>query len=511
MLRLGMFRERLGEQWCDAWLTQGVPGVHRAMLPVALADDPEAALHELREPDPTAFAQFEAQARQAMRRFLQTNDRNALDAAVTAWNAILEHPDFDTAQHDFRLAVFNDAGGAFLRRYWSRGLAQDLDHALTLLEKAVQTTPPDSPNLPVYLNYLGDGLESRYARTGQLEDLEQAIRAAQQAVQITPPDSPDLPMYRNNLGDMLRSRYAQTGRLEDLEQAIRVAQQAVQTSLPDSPNLPMYLNNLGAGLGDRYTRTGQPEDLEWAIRVYQQAVQITPPGSPTQPIYLDNLGDGLGTRYARTRRPEDLEEALRAAQQAVQITPPDSPTLPSCLSHLGNRLRDRYAQTGQPEDLKQAQTSYATACARGQLLAPEVALIAAHTWGYWASERKAWEEAVEAFETGIAIGEQLHRTQLRRSDQETWLGGARGLHMHAAYALVQTATPTVYRRAVEILPRSGVPVALARPWPATAATSRRLSAPIQRCTHAIGKPLIECVSLSVLKARISAGVPKSLW
>ena len=807
---LGMLRKRMGNAWRDEWRAKGVPGVQRAMLPVALADDPEAAQQELHERDSVVFAQLEAQARQAMRRFFQTGDRNALDTAVTAWNAILEHPDFDTTQRAFRLAVFNDAGSAFLRRYWARGLDQDLDHAIALWAEAVRTTPPDSsalpiilsnlgnglsdryartgqpedleqairvfqqavqstppdspnlpgylshfgaglrdryartgrmedleqaihvfqqavqstlpdspdlpgylshlgaglcdryartmrmedleqairvyqqavqttpldspdlpmhlnnlgiklndryartgqpedleqairvfqqavqtappdspdlpgylnnlgnvlraryartgrpedleqtlqvyrqavhitpsdslilpmclsnlgtglsdrytrtgrledleqalgvyqqavqtalpdspdlpgyltnlgnglraryartgqledleqairvfqqavqtapsdsPDLPIYLNNLGNGLNDRYARTGQLEDLEQAIRAAQQAVQITPPDSPDLPMYRNNLGDMLRSRYAQTGRLEDLEQAIRVAQQAVQTALPDSPNLPMYLNNLGAGLGDRYTRTGQLEDLEQAIRVYQQAVQtappdspdlpgylnnlgnglraryartgqmedleqairvaqqavhITPPGSPTRPIYLDNLGDGLGTRYARTGRLEDLEEALRAAQQAVQTTPPDSPTLPSCLSHLGNRLRDRYVRTGRLEDLKQAQTSYATACARGQLLAPEVALIAAHTWGYWASERKAWEEAVEAFESGIATGEQLHRTQLRRSDQETWLSGARGLHMHAAYALVQTATPTAYRRAVEV-------------------------------------------------------------
>jgi hypothetical protein len=64
---IGALRERLGNAWRDAWLAQGLPGVQRAMLPIALADDPEAALHaaqaqmqqaldELRERDPDAAA-----------------------------------------------------------------------------------------------------------------------------------------------------------------------------------------------------------------------------------------------------------------------------------------------------------------------------------------------------------------------------------------------------------------------------------------------------------------------
>lgn len=74
---VGLLRERLGSAWREAWLAQGVPGVARALLPIALADDPAAALgelqaqmqhalDELRERDPETFAQLEAAARQAM-------------------------------------------------------------------------------------------------------------------------------------------------------------------------------------------------------------------------------------------------------------------------------------------------------------------------------------------------------------------------------------------------------------------------------------------------------------
>ncbi|NCC34769.1 MAG: CHAT domain-containing protein, partial [Chloroflexia bacterium] len=120
------------------------------------------------------------------------------------------------------------------------------------------------------------------------------------------------------------------------------------------------------------------------------------------------------------------------------------------LTNLGTGLRDRYVRMGRLEDLEQAQTCYASACEQGQLRAPEVALTAAQSWGRWASERMAWGEAIQAFEAGIATVEQLHRTQLRRSESETWLSEACGLHMHAAYALIQTGTPVAYKRAVEV-------------------------------------------------------------
>ncbi|MCB8954496.1 MAG: tetratricopeptide repeat protein [Ardenticatenales bacterium] len=57
----------------------------------------------------------------------------------------------------------------------------------------MQATPAGSPDLPGYLNNLGNGLRDRYAARGSFADLEEAIAVYRQAVQATPAGSPDLP------------------------------------------------------------------------------------------------------------------------------------------------------------------------------------------------------------------------------------------------------------------------------------------------------------------------------
>ncbi len=348
---------------------------------------------------PPQFQTDLQQAQEAEQRYQRTSDRNALNAAAAAWQRILDHPTFPTSDDWFQLAVLNNAGDVFLRRYWAQGQLADLHEALQLCQTAVQRTPPDSPDLPSRLNNLGNSLKARYTRTGRLEDLEAAIDAAQRVVQLTPVESPHLPGRLSNLSNGLRDRYARTGRpedleaaidaaqravqrtpadsavlpgrlnilgtglrdrytrtgrLEDLEAAIDAAQRAVQRTLVDSPDLPMFLNNLGAGLYDRYARTGRLEDLAAAIDIWHEAVHRTPVDSPDLPMFRTNLGNGLRDRYARTGRMEDLEEAIDDAQRAVQQTPVDSPDLPGRLNNLGIGQRDRYARTGQMKDLEAA-------------------------------------------------------------------------------------------------------------------------------------------------------------
>ncbi len=331
----------------------------------------------------------------------------------------------------------NNLGNGLRDRYARTGQLADLEETIRVYQTAVQRTPPDSPNLPRNLNNLGNGLYTRYARTGQLADLEEAIRAYQTAVQRTPPDSPDLPSLLNNLGGGLRARYARTGQLADLEEAIRASQTAVQRTTPDSPDLPRNLNNLGNGLRDRYARTGQLADLEEAIRVYQTAVQRTPPDSPDLPSLLTSLGNGLRDRCDRTGQLTDLEEAIRVYQTAVQRTPPDSPGLPRNLNNLGNGLRDRYARTGQLADLEEAMRIYEQACLLGRERQPEAVIVAARSWGQWALARQTWDEAVRAYQYGLAALEQLYQTQLLQHEQQSWQREGQGLYARTAYALAR--------------------------------------------------------------------------
>jgi len=286
--------------------------------------------------------------------YLQTSQSASLDAAIAIWERIFEHPSFTQAPIRTRSALINDAGSVFIRCYWHNGRLPDLERAIQLWQQAVQLTPPDSPDRPMYLSNLGNGLNDRYIHTGSMADLDEAIRITQEAVQLTSEDSPERPGYLTSLGNGLKDRYSCTGAVEDLAEAIRVTHEAVQLTPSDSPDRPARLANLGVKLHDRYKLFGASEDLEEAIRLWVEAVQLTPPDSPNQPALLNNLSNGLSDRYKRTGAMEDLEETIRVTEQAVHLTPPDSPDRPARLNNLGDGLAERYNRTGALSDLEES-------------------------------------------------------------------------------------------------------------------------------------------------------------
>ncbi|MEW5873063.1 MAG: hypothetical protein AB1894_27640, partial [Chloroflexota bacterium] len=53
---------------------------------------------------------------------------------------------------------------------WAAYIERDYETAIAHWQQAVALTPPGSPDLPMYLNNLGNGLSDRYARTGELAD-----------------------------------------------------------------------------------------------------------------------------------------------------------------------------------------------------------------------------------------------------------------------------------------------------------------------------------------------------
>jgi len=93
-------------------------------------------------------------AQQAESAYLQTGDLEALNVAVSAWQQILRDNAFARLEPKLHSAALNDAGLAYLRLYWARGRIGDLNQAIDLGQRAVKLAPPDSPNLPLYLNNL---------------------------------------------------------------------------------------------------------------------------------------------------------------------------------------------------------------------------------------------------------------------------------------------------------------------------------------------------------------------
>jgi tetratricopeptide (TPR) repeat protein len=161
--------------------------------------------------------------------------------------------------------------------------------------------------------------------TGEMTDLEEAIEVARRVVESTPYDHPDQAGYLNNLGVRLSDRYSRTGAIADLEEAIMVGREVIHTTPKDYPYQAGYLNNLGVQLGNRFWRTGMIADLEEAIRVGREVVNTTPEGHPDRVEWLSNLGVRLSDRFSRTRAMADLEEAIRVRREVIDTTPKDHP------------------------------------------------------------------------------------------------------------------------------------------------------------------------------------------
>lgn len=302
-------------------------------------------------PIPPEFADDLCAAQEGLACYEQTGALEALNAAVAAWERILNHPDFSRADHRFRLATMNDAGGVFLQRYLLVGLVEDLNRASHCLQEAIALSPPDSADRSIMLANLVIALGACYMRTGQVEYLEEALKICQRALDTTSLDSPHRPLILNNLGHLLFLRYHRTGRLEDLEEAVHVCQNALNASSLESPHRPLILNNIGRGHLLRYNQIGRLEDLEEAVNVCQQALDATSPDSPLRPSVLTNLGEALQALHNCTGHPEYLYEAIRLYQQAVDSTSPNSADFPPRLARLGNGLHNRYTHSGRHEDL----------------------------------------------------------------------------------------------------------------------------------------------------------------
>lgn len=83
---------------------------------------------------------------------------------------------------------------------------------------------------------------------GQIDDLNEAIELSRRAIQTAPHDHLDLPNFLNALESRLGTRFDRTGQMKDLEEAIQMSRrlvEMVQMSFENHPSLPGWLSNLG--------------------------------------------------------------------------------------------------------------------------------------------------------------------------------------------------------------------------------------------------------------------------
>ena len=85
--------------------------------------------------------------------------------------------------------------------------------------------------------------------------------------------------------------------------------------------------------------------------------------------------------------------------------------------------------------------AYYRACDNGVLTDPESTLLATTQWGAWATTRRSWPEAADAYGHAVAALTALLERQLVRGHREEWLRVANGLAGPATYATAAAGRP----------------------------------------------------------------------
>ena len=268
--------------------------------------------------------------------------------------------------------------------------------------------------------------------------LDQAIAYWQAAVDLAPPASTLQAARMNNLGDGLRTRFMHTHDLQDLERAIDFLQQAVAAVPSGSQEQARHLTNLGTALMTRHEESDRPEDLQKALEVLTQAYDLGERYRDVREPAAFLLGVTEYSAFLDDQSPQRLDSAIAHLQQGIALTSPQAPHLANILYALSRCLESRFKLTGEPAGLQAAVDAYRNACQRGALSQPGTVLAAGRSWGDWAVERCAWQEAAEGYGYALQAMDELLSAQLLRREKESWIKDAGRIALDAADALVRS-------------------------------------------------------------------------
>lgn len=367
-----------------------------------------------------------------------TGDQNDLDRSVeVSEQAVAARPQGSPGY----AGALRNLGSHLRGRYDALGGVADLERSVDLAEQALSLCRRGGREWLAVANNLAGNLRARFIRQGAFDDLERSIALLQEAVALTPPTSPEASIRLGTLGNALRARYLRSRRMEDLTTTIAAYEQAVALAPADSPGDPTLLNNLGTALNDCYDIAGAAADLERAKECYAQAYQLAVPASVGRRTARNNQGRILLTQARRTESLPLTREAAGLLAEAISETPERTPDRLIYQLNLGaaQELEGRLARDD--EAVRTALGTFRSVVTGSRGVAPEQGLLAARTWGAAATDRQWWEEAAQAYRTGLDVLEQLYQRQGRRDQKESWLQTAVEMAPRAAYALARAGDP----------------------------------------------------------------------
>jgi tetratricopeptide (TPR) repeat protein len=255
------------------------------------------------------------------RRYLAAGEGEDLDAAIAAGRQARRLVAQDAAD---RAAILSFLGSCLSDRFLRYGSRDDLDEAVSLGREAVAAASGNALIAPL-VNLIA-ALYNRYQDRGLISDLEDAIKIAERAVQTAGPNHPHSASILSNQSVMFHALYERNGSAHDLEQAIRTARRAVESTPDGHPNRTRIRNSLAIALLARAKSTEADTDLDEAIGAIRLTLAASTPEQQIHAALVSNLGSALHSRFRARRNEEDRQTAIDLYEQ-VAHTETASPAL----------------------------------------------------------------------------------------------------------------------------------------------------------------------------------------
>ncbi|MDX2136930.1 MAG: CHAT domain-containing protein [Chloroflexota bacterium] len=279
-------RRSLGERWQEGWLQDGLSGIERQMLPVALSDNPEAelkrraeeiqaALEKLKGENPEEYDRVMRQLEQARQEENDESEANEQNVQAQIDKLKTENPEEYNRLMKLQAAM--------------QRLAQSDD-----AEAEMEKFKAEDPELHQQLLELMESMQNqRPSGDNPTDDINAIIRELQQP----PRDARDMPRRV----ELCRRALALLPR-QGNEQLWAALQGELGNTLAQNPH------------GDR------AQNIEDAIAAYQQALTVRT--QTAMPVDWATTMMNLATAYysrIRGDRAQNIEDAIAAYQQALEV------------------------------------------------------------------------------------------------------------------------------------------------------------------------------------------------
>lgn len=307
---------------------------------------------------------------------------------------------------------------------------EDIDEAIRALDEATALPGIDKLFQGRAYGRLGEAFTSRFEAYGRESDIQQAIEMLDKALDTTPEEAQDWLGWHIDLGVIwggLADRF-------DSTQASQIALSIYERGLQRAPEGTevwqiLMVNSLGVRL-----HLGQIDE------VIEEYTSLTEKGL-LQDEYtrlFRTVGGALRQRFLQTHEIADLDSAITVYEEAIEQSERDTPDWARHLANLVMVLRDRHRFFGDDSALATA-TSLCKQLVESQVSKgwPLIALRTAEMHANYLGQEKHYQDAAFLFSKAIEALDAMWLSAELMDDRESYSAESELLYARLVYCCIQ--------------------------------------------------------------------------